>query len=280
MEPPPPRPRRVLAGEPPLRAGSVLGRTFSTWLRNVLPFTLASVLVFLPLVAFAAWLLVDEGAFLIRYDDLWDGPSSILTGVLGVVLAAALAFGVFRQLQGRPATLSESLSVGLRRLLPALATGIVAGVLTYLPLVAAVGIAVATGSWETGAIGLMSLAVVPMLMLQTALWVAVPAAVVERPGVFGAIGRSFRLTRGSRWRILGVNLVLLVVSAVLEVALGSPDGEEDSTVAELRREVVVQVATAALVLGPLGAIASIVGYHDLRVGKEGADVEDLARVFE
>jgi hypothetical protein len=277
---PSPRLRRVAAYEPPLRAGSVLGRTFSAWSRNVLPVTLASILVHLPLLAFAGWLFADEDTFRRRHDGAWEDASGIVTGVLGVVLAAALTFGVFRQIQGRPATLTESLSVGLRRLLPALATGTVAGVLTYLPLAVAVGIGVATGAGDVGTGGLTSVASIAMLMLQTALWVAVPAAVVERPGVLGAIRRSFRLTRGSRWRILGVNLVLGVIGVGLTLAFGYPAFRDDPSLADLRRGIFVQVATAALVLNPLGAIASIVGYHDLRVGKEGADVEDLARVFE
>ena len=31
---------------------------------------------------------------------------------------------------------------------------------------------------------------------------------------------------------------------------------------------------------PLGLVGAAVGYHDLRTGKEGVDVEELVRVFE
>jgi hypothetical protein len=35
----------------------------------------------------------------------------------------------------------------------------------------------------------------------------------------------------------------------------------------------------ALVLGALNATVAAVGYHDLRVAKEGVGVEDLVKVF-
>ena len=48
------------------------------------------------------------------------------------------------------------------------------------------------------------LLVVPGLILACMFFVAVPVAVVERPGVFEALARSGRLTRGHRVPILGV----------------------------------------------------------------------------
>ena len=65
-----------------------------------------------------------------------------------------------------------------------------------------------------------------------------------------------------------------------EAVLGAPVFDTDPTWDEVRHGIGVQMALATLALGPLGAVASAVGYHDLRVGKEGADVEDLARVFD
>jgi hypothetical protein len=44
--------------------------------------------------------------------------------------------------------------------------------------------------------------------------------------------------------------------------------------------ILIGVGIEVFLSGPWMAVASAVGYHDLRVGKEGADVEDLARVFE
>ena len=55
-------------------------------------------------------------------------------------------------------------------------------------------------------IGLVFL-VVPGLFLMACLSVALPARVAEGPTVVNAMRRSFELTKGSRWQILGIILI-------------------------------------------------------------------------
>jgi hypothetical protein len=256
--------------------GRVLGRTFSIWFRNLVPFTTISVVVHAPLVVWAVLLLRDDEAPMAG-QEAWDAVEGILAGVLGIVLTAALTFGVVQHLRGKPASFGATVGTGLRRLFPALGAGALAGVLTFLPMIAVLLLGFATESY-----GLFLLAIpalVLTLMIQAALWVTVPAAVVERPGVGGALRRSTALTRGSRWRVFGINVVLGAIGMALTLALGVPV-TEDPTWEDVRRTMVVNVVLTVLVAGPWSAVASAVGYHDLRVGKEGADVEDLARVFE
>lgn len=80
----------------------------------------------------------------------------------------------------------------------------------------------------TGAIALAAVTVslvfliVPGLYLMTIWAVILPVAVVERPGVFDAFGRSRGLVRGNGWKVLGVVLLLgllLVGSAALALLL-------------------------------------------------------------
>jgi hypothetical protein len=65
-------------------------------------------------------------------------------------------------------------------------------------------------------VGLLFL-VAPGIFLALIWSVSVPAMVVEGQGVFGAMGRSKDLTKGNRWRILGVAVVVFI--AYLVVAL-------------------------------------------------------------
>ncbi len=57
-------------------------------------------------------------------------------------------------------------------------------------------------------------------------YVAVPVSVIEKPGVFASLSRSAKLTgRGSRWQILGLVLLVVVIGAVCSVItrpLGAP----------------------------------------------------------
>jgi hypothetical protein len=102
------------------------------------------------------------------------------------------------------------------------------------------------------------LIVVPGLILITIWSVAAPVVVLERPGVFAALGRSRELVRGNGWQVFGVIFVLfflvIIVSSGIEVAADSA-----STAAGIVARVVVGILTA-----PITALAAAVLYFDLR----------------
>ena len=49
---------------------------------------------------------------------------------------------------------------------------------------------------------------IPGLIIYTVLWLVVPVAVVERPGIVASLRRSSMLTKGYRWQIFGMVLIL------------------------------------------------------------------------
>lgn len=87
-------------------------------------------------------------------------------------------------------------------------------------------------------IGLIFL-IIPGIFLALLWSVSVPAMVVEGQGVFGALSRSAELTKGNRWRILGV--AILVVLIYIVVAL-----------------IISVLASITPVLAIIGGIAAIV----------------------
>jgi len=104
--------------------------------------------------------------------------------------------------------------------------------------------------------------------------VAVPACVVERLGPFRSLGRSRALTKGYRWRIFGIWLVLALVSGIGSNILGlilAPAGTAITVLVSM----VWQASMTAY-----QAISAAVIYHDLRVAKEGVDIEHIASVFD
>ena len=111
------------------------------------------------------------------------------------------------------------------------------------------------------------LIVVPGLVLITIWSVAAPVVVLERPGVFGALGRSRALVRGNGWQVFGVIFVLffliLIVSTGVELAADSA-----GTGAGLVARVVIGVLT-----GPISALAQAVLYFDLRAAQTSSTVE-------
>jgi hypothetical protein len=102
------------------------------------------------------------------------------------------------------------------------------------------------------------LIIVPGLILITIWSVAAPVVVLERPGVFAALGRSRELVRGNGWQVFGVIFVLfflvIIVSSAIQIAADSA-----GTGAGIVARVVVGILT-----GPISGLAAAVLYFDLR----------------
>jgi hypothetical protein len=244
-----------------LSPGGVLRRTFSNWATNLVPFTVVSFVIVLPtLVAKACVLLLPDG-----------GRQMALVVVVNVLepfawfaLAGVITYGVFQAIQDRRATLAENLRGGLAH------AGHVFGasLLMYLAMVA--------GICACG---------VPGLYAMVAYWVVVPVAVLESRGAYDSLRRSQELTSGNLWRIFGVVLVVMTLTFsaahLMKMLLGL-FGLRPARDLHSRVSVLYQLASTFIMLPltPLQAISQVLVYHDLRVGREGADVEELVKVFE
>ena len=250
-----------------LDVGSVLQRTFAVWAGNLIPFFLVGLIVQSPVLV-ALVLIQLSGASMPILQQLLNLLSNLLT----LVVAGGITYGVFQALRGQRPGLGEVLRLGLSRL----GTVFFTGILTGLALMAG-----------------FCLLIVPGFILMARFWVATPVAVIEEPGAVAAMGRSAELTEGSRWRVLAVALLLgvmmvvfvllfAVALGVLAVALGWDMSSGGSVGSRPTDPAWAQALLEVLIipLQTLNAVAPAVAYHDLRIGKEGADVEDLLSVFE
>jgi hypothetical protein len=120
----------------------------------------------------------------------------------------------------------------------------------------------------------------PGIMLFCGLLLAFPSLVLE-PGISptGALSRSWSLTRGSRWRMFALLVTMALLLYVPLVGLGTvaavalPGGALGATPGTLTLSV---VAVVQMLLYPLLYCVLTVAYYDLRVRKEGFDLEVLA----
>jgi hypothetical protein len=101
------------------------------------------------------------------------------------------------------------------------------------------------------------LLIIPGLILITIWCVVAPVVVLERPGVFAALGRSRELVRGNGWPVFGVLVVLEVGIAIVSFALEAAADSSGSGAGIVAR-VVVGVLT-----GPIAALAAAVLYFQL-----------------
>ncbi|MDQ0743759.1 hypothetical protein QFZ62_001067 [Clavibacter sp. B3I6] len=323
---PPPKPG--LLPLRPLGLGAILASSFQTLRRNPGP-TVGSALLIQGLVGVVTLLIVGgvTGVVVTRVlsaREADQGPL-IAGGVAAVVIAAVvtlvLSLVASAFLQGVVAsevargTLGERLRMralwrlarprlGALVLWSLLLTGawtlafaVLAGVVALLVLAGGAGIAVGI---IVGVLGIMGLVVVAA-WVSTRLSLVPSAIVIEQLRPFAAARRSWSLTIGSFWRVLGILLLTgVIVSAAANVVtvpltlltsilqtLLFPTGELDFQ--SFDASVVFYLATQLLtivvsvVVGSIGAVVTSANaailYIDLRMRREGLDLE-LARFVE
>lgn len=299
----------------PLTFGTILGRSFTALRRN--PRVLLGFAIGMQMVAYIVLLLAVGGTAYAtfsrlatvlpgsdEYEALFAG-STVITAVAGIVLGiAATALTVLVQgvvvADVAHGVVSEKLGLGalVRRVRPAfwrllgytfLATGIVFAVAAVLVLAV---IALSTAALAAGIILgiLLFLAAVPLTFwLTTKLFLVPEVIVLEGSGVFAAIGRSWRLTRGRFWKTLGVwfliQLAFSIVAQIVSIpfsllssvfgAVVAPTGDPDATSVitlfvstGLVQIVTLLIQSVALIVG---ASAGTLLYVDARMRTEGLD---------
>jgi hypothetical protein len=166
---------------------------------------------------------------------------------------AAILYMAFQSLRGRLVSVIEALRKGLSRLW------------------AIVGLTVLTvlGIWA----GLLLL-IVPGIMFAVRWSMALPACVVEGLGPLTSMKRSAELTKGHRWKLFGVFLLLMIVSWIVGWLIGFVLRPTDLVIANIGSVIWSAAWTA------FWYVVLVMIYHDLRVAKEGVDIERLAAVFD
>ncbi|MER8648988.1 MULTISPECIES: hypothetical protein [unclassified Mesorhizobium] len=245
--------------------GRVFNNSFSVIGRNVVLFVGLSVLFAgVPAVILRLWtesrmqalLTANPGAAAdpaLVFSNIWVTlPASFIASLFVLVLQSALVRATIEDLNGKRPTLGDCLQIAIRYFLPTLAIGLLVGL---------------------GA-GLAALALlVPGIILWLGWSVAIPVQIQERLGVFGSMSRSRALTKGSRWSLFGLFLVLIIIGMVIQGAVG--------VFVYLFHDIVATVVAALVqsVMSMLLSVAAAVSYVELRQVREGTSIDELAEIF-
>jgi hypothetical protein len=112
----------------------------------------------------------------------------------------------------------------------------------------------------------------PAVWVTAVLFAVMPAVVLEGRGVFAAFDRSEKLSAGEKGHILSAIGLVVLIRIILEVGILVIASAIPMT--ELRY---VAITAASMVVYPLYGIASTLIYYDIRIRKEGFDIEMMAR---
>jgi hypothetical protein len=104
--------------------------------------------------------------------------------------------------------------------------------------------------------------------------IALPACVVEGFGALDSLGRSARLTKGHRWKIFGIILLVWIPLPAATAMLGAAMSFLGPAFQYLG-----QFVLGVIWITGFSSVLTVI-YHDLRVAKEGVDSGQIASVFD
>jgi hypothetical protein len=232
----------TLGGAADLRIGTIVGRSTRVFARHIIPFCLLGAI-------YAAPSLIPAPP---GKDASPLAP--LLQLLFTPITQAIVVYATFQDLCGRPFAITESFRRGLSRFFPIIGLSICWVIVITLGFV---------------------MLIVPGVLFLLMFLVALPACVVERLGPIESMTRSAELTKGHRWKVLGLLLLLALIvigcSAILGAILLLWPGTAVSTIG---------IFVLQVLFGAYESIIVAVLYSDLRMARDGIDLEQIAAVFD
>ena len=245
----------------PLSVGEIIDHSFAIYRRQF------ASLFFITLLANGLPLVL--GVYVVTAGGMTAHPilwlcSTIVNVALGALATAATVFLVSESYLGRSLTAGEAFNRAVKYIWPL--------------ILLSIGIALLVG------LGFLLL-IVPGFIAISGLILGTQALVLEDLTPSNAMSRSWNLTRGFRWKMFGLLVVLGIIIMIpaigLGFVLGNPGGAGKAmgqlSTQDLVWVVVQQLVT--IVIYPLLYCALTIAYYDLRVRKEGSDLELLKSIL-
>lgn len=240
----------MAAAQGKLEISRVIGRVTGTLRAHWLLLATVGVLFILVPEVLAGWFLTSTNA-----DDMTDmRVGNLLSATVELFAGLALIHIALDRFAGRDPELGRSLGAAGSAFLGGLGINFLTGLGMILGLI---------------------LLIVPGVILALGWSVALPWRVANGKGVGAAIRGSWELTKGSRWRILGLAAILMLAClpiAIIYMVLAMVAPEQ-----VFLADAVVYPVTVTLfsIVGSVGLAAL---YHELRHG-EGQGTVETAEVF-
>jgi len=279
--PPPPQYHPQSQHFRPMTVGEILDRTFRLYRKHFIRFIAIIAVVYVPITLISLLAITAvTGAF----GDAALSPGAqtgmrevepgevaafivpFFVGLLLFVLAqalcnAALVKSVSESYLGNEVTVGQAYKAVLPRLLSIIAAGILVAIVIIVGLVCLI---------------------VPGIIF--ALWFALTmqAIVVEKRSATSAMGRSKALVAGNLGKVFGLWFLVAVINWIvgrvfqfIGAAAAGTSATGDVNTSLVIQQLFVMVGQALIM--PISAGAFILLYYDLRIRKEGFDLEMLAR---
>ena len=260
----------VAVGE--FRVGRILNRALQLLLKDFAKFILIAFVATVPGLA-----LYGAGLLLSYNPPLPAPPGSPFVSVAESLIAslpfctlseAVTLHSALKAMRGDPFRLREAFACGFTRFFPLLGVGLACLIVPGFLLLLVPAFILAAHLYPLLSVSLVVL-IVPVFTLATHLYVALPACMMEGLRSLESLRRSGNLTKGHRWKLLGLYLLSVIVSAAVFPVIVTVLRAIGLTAAGLAGLAWITLFTA------YGWIVVAVVYHDLRGLKDG-----IAAVFD
>jgi hypothetical protein len=258
----------------PMTLGEVLDRTFTLYREHFLLFVGIAALPNLVMLLFRFGALLFMRATAAGAAPKFSSPgmlggivagafgSAILLMILVGITQAATISAVSELFLGRETNVRDAYSNAKGHILTVIGIMILTGLATF--------------------IGLIFL-IIPGIYLACRLAVSVPVSVVESDSAVSSMERSMELTKGYAGQMFLLFLLVVALTYVMAIILQFPVMFFTITAAMAKHEVSTGVMAysyiadfvSQAVVGPIGTISAALMYYNLRVRKEGFDIQHL-----
>ncbi len=268
----------------PLSYGDLLDELFDLYKKNFLlfsgivglvyiPFALLSTIAMLPMINMMGNMgpgstPSDPSAMFSSLIPIYIkfAAIAIVAGIFQVAAMGAITWAISSTYLGKKPTILASYKAVIPRLLPLIVTGIIA----YMMVIA-------------GTIA----CILPGIALSVFLAFTTQAIMLENKSYFNAIGRTFELSAGAFWQIFVIGLLAMLLVYFIQLAVYLPFQFATAAAASNPSLMTAIFLVQGLFSGiansvalPILLSALVLLYYDVRVRKEGFDIEMLAASIE
>jgi hypothetical protein len=249
-----------------MTTGALLDRAFRLYANNFALLLGITAVAYVPL--YILILLIQSslaGEIGAAASQLWVILSQLLFILLWASIALPISVGaatyaISERYLGSEVTAAQSLIKALRQLWAMSVAQIMAGLRIMIGFI---------------------LLIVPGILWSLSYMLIVPAIMVEGLKAGPSLKRSWDLVRGHRGKVFMVILVINLMVMLVSYGVGSLAKvilNLDSSAGTILGKAIDNIVS--VLLTPLGVITSILLYYDLRIRKEGFDLEMLSRSFD
>lgn len=186
------------------------------------------------------------------------GIGAVVAMFLAIIFYAAIFYKMSGAALGDSINFGGSMTLGLKAVFPLLMAGIL-----YM-------LAVSLG---------FVLLIIPGIILMVSLMLYMPAYTMDNEGIIGCLKKSHNLVWGNWWRTVLIFSIPTIILMVVYMALGVVSGVLIAlTGAEgdfLKYQIIIEIVQYSInvFLTPMFPAFMIIMYHDLKLRKEGGDLD-------